>query len=71
MCALVPTLWYVGGVPFAVAMLGVFAHRVLSLWLFMPVGLSTVPILRALGRKEPATPGEGTSETHGEPALQH
>lgn len=70
-CALVPTLWYVGGVPFAVATAGVVAHRFLSLWLFMPVALSSLPILRALGKKEPGTPGQGTSETHGEPALQH
>lgn len=70
-CALVPTLWYVGGVSFAVATAGAVAHRFLSLWLFMPVALAALPILRALGRKEPGRPGRGTSETRGEPALQH
>jgi uncharacterized membrane protein YbhN (UPF0104 family) len=71
MCALVPTLWYVGKVPFAVAMVGVLAYRFLSLWLFMPVAFASLPILRALGRTAPGTPGERTAETHGEPALQH
>ncbi len=51
-CALVPTLWYVGGVPFAVATAGVVAHGVVSLWLFTPVTLSSLPVLRALGEKQ-------------------
>jgi uncharacterized membrane protein YbhN (UPF0104 family) len=71
MCALVPTLWYVGDVPFAVATVGAFVHRFFSLWLFMPVALSALPILRRLGKADPDSPGPGTSETHGEPALQH
>lgn len=71
MCAIVPTLWYLGGVPLPVATAGVFAHRFFSLWLFMPLSLAGLPTLRALGSKRPGTPGPGTSETHGEPALQH
>jgi uncharacterized membrane protein YbhN (UPF0104 family) len=70
-CALVPTLWYAGGVPLAVATAGVVAYQFLSLWLFMPVAFSSLPILRALGKQKPDTPGAGTSETHGEPTLQH
>lgn len=68
MTALVPTLWYAGGVPFAVAVVGVFVHRLFGLWLFVPLALSSLPTLRALGgpRQE-----SGTSQGPGEPALQH
>jgi uncharacterized membrane protein YbhN (UPF0104 family) len=71
MTALVPTLWYVGGVPLAVATAGVLIHRLFSLWLFLPLSLAELSTLRKLGSRRPGTLGPGTAETHGEPALQH
>lgn len=70
MTVLPPALWY-SGAPFAAAVLGVFAHRFFSLWLFMPFAFAAVPKLRALGKQAEDTPGEGTREDQGEPALQH
>ncbi|HZU39680.1 MAG TPA: hypothetical protein VE992_01440 [Solirubrobacteraceae bacterium] len=70
MVILPPTIMYCGA-PLAAAVLGVFAHRFFSLWLFMPAAFAGLPTLRALGRAAPDTPGEGTSETQGEPALEH
>jgi hypothetical protein len=49
--ALVPTLWYGSGVPFAAAMLGGAAYNFLTLFAPMPAALAAVPRLRELGRK--------------------
>lgn len=41
------TIWYAGA-PFAVAVVGVFAYRVLAIWLLLPVSLASLPRLRRL-----------------------
>jgi hypothetical protein len=57
------TLW-VSGAPFAVAVAGVFAYRILALLLPMPVSLAALPALRELGeppgtRRLPGALGPG------------
>lgn len=69
--ALVATLWYCAGVPFAVATLGVSAYRLLTLFGPMPLGFAALPKLRALGQRGEDAEGHGTKTTKGEPALQH
>jgi hypothetical protein len=55
-----PTIW-VSGAPFAVAVVGIFAYRVLALLMPMSVSLAALPTLKTMGqRPEPAN----------EPALQ-
>lgn len=62
------TLWY-SGAPFAVAVVGVFAYRVLTMWLPFPFALATLPTLREIGRV--GTPhAEGEARAEGEPALR-
>lgn len=62
------TLWY-SGAPFAVAVVGVFAYRVISLWLPLPFSIASLPTLRQIGEEE--VPGaEGHAEPPGEPALR-
>jgi hypothetical protein len=51
--ALSPSLYYVGA-PLAAAVLGVFVHRLFSLWMFMPAAVAGVPRLRAIGDATPA-----------------
>lgn len=61
------SIWY-SGAPLAVAVVGVFAYRVLALWLPMPAGLAQVPTLRRIGIME--VPGaEGRAGGMSEPAL--
>lgn len=61
------SIWY-GGAPLGVAVAGVFAYRVLALWLPMPAGLVQIPTLRAMGAEgEPGA--EGRARKQGEPAL--
>jgi hypothetical protein len=43
-------LWYCGA-PLAVAVAGVFAYRVLALWLPMPLALAFLPTLRTMGER--------------------
>jgi uncharacterized membrane protein YbhN (UPF0104 family) len=43
-------LWYCGA-PLAVAVAGVFAYRVLCLWLPMPLALAFLPTLRTMGEQ--------------------
>jgi hypothetical protein len=70
--ALVATLWNAAGVPFAAATLGVAAYRLFTMFGPMPLGLTALPKLRALGRRGEDSAGEGTGTTEGgEPALQH
>jgi hypothetical protein len=40
------------GAPFAVAIVGVIAYRVLPLWLSMPVSLAVLPTLRQMGQRQ-------------------
>ncbi len=61
------TIWY-SGAPLAVAVAGVFAYRVLALWLPMPFGLAQIPTLRAMGEeREAGAPGRASGQD--EPAL--
>lgn len=41
------TIWYCGA-PFAVAVIGVFAYRLLAFWLPMPVSMAALPTLRTM-----------------------
>jgi hypothetical protein len=45
------SLWYCGA-PLAVAVAGVFAYRVLALWLPMPAALAFLPTLRTMGEQQ-------------------
>jgi hypothetical protein len=62
------TIW-VSGAPFAVAVVGIFAYRVLALLLPMPVSLAALPALRAMSRG-PGSQATGAAEDTNEPALQ-
>jgi hypothetical protein len=44
-------LWYCGA-PLTVAVAGVFAYRILTLWLPMPLALAFLPTLRAMGEQQ-------------------
>jgi uncharacterized membrane protein YbhN (UPF0104 family) len=69
--ALVPTLWYGAGVPYAAATMGVVAFRFMTLFIPMPGAFIALPKLRELGRHGEDSSGEGTGTNKGEPALQH
>jgi hypothetical protein len=62
------TIWY-SGAPLAVAVVGVFAYRVLALWLPMPVSLAVLPILREMGEHK-VPHAEGIAEEPSEPGLR-
>ena len=47
------TLWY-SGAPLAVAVVGTFVYRVVTLWVPMPFSLASLPTLRAMGEPENA-----------------
>jgi hypothetical protein len=49
--ALVPSLWYGSGVPFAAATLGAAAYGALTMWTPLPAALAALPTLRRLGRR--------------------
>lgn len=62
------TIWY-SGAPLAVAVVAVFAYRVLSLWLPMPFSLASLPTLRHMG--EPGvSEAEDEADAPDEPALR-
>jgi hypothetical protein len=62
------TIWY-SGAPFAAAIVGVFAYRILALVLPMPASLAVLPTLQEMGgHREP--PAEGIAEAPDEPALR-
>jgi len=61
------TLLY-SGAPFAAAIVGIFAYRILALLLPMPASLAVLPTLRKMG--EPVPHAEGVAEAPDEPALQ-
>jgi hypothetical protein len=44
------TIWY-SGAPLAVAVVGIFAYRVLALWLPMPASLALLPTMRKMGEQ--------------------
>lgn len=62
------TLWY-SGAPFAVAIIGVFAYRILALWLPVPGALALLPTVRGLAERRTSR-GEGTVREPAEPSLQ-
>jgi hypothetical protein len=62
------TIW-VSGAPFAVAVAGIFAYRVLALLLPMPVSLAALPTLHAMGQG-PASHAAGVAANTKEPALR-
>jgi hypothetical protein len=61
------TIW-VSDAPFAVAVAGIFAYRVLALLLPMPVSLAALPTLHAMGRR-PTPRAAGAAESTNELAL--
>jgi hypothetical protein len=60
------TLWN-SGVPFAVAVVGVFAYRMLAMWLPMPASLALWPKVRNIGQQQ-ARDAAATPETADEPS---
>jgi uncharacterized membrane protein YbhN (UPF0104 family) len=68
MVVLPVTIWY-SGAPLATAVAGVFAYRVLALWLPMPFAIATLPTLRRIG--EEGALSERRAEPSGEPALRY
>ncbi len=48
--ALPASMWY-SGAPLAAAVAGVFAYRILVLWLPLPVALASLPTLRTMGER--------------------
>lgn len=68
MLVLPVTIWY-SGAPLAVAVAGVFAYRILSVWLPIPFALVGLPTLRRMG--EGGTPhAEKHVDAPDEPALR-
>jgi len=63
------TIW-VSGAPFAAAVVGIFAYRMLALLMPMPVSIAALPTLRAMGER-PASQAAPVTESTNEPALQH
>lgn len=61
-------LWY-SGAPLAVAVVGIFAYRVLALWLPMPASLALLPALRRIGQ-ERMPQAEGKAGPAKEPSLR-
>lgn len=68
MVVLSVTIWY-SGAPFAVAVVAVFAYRVIALWLPMPFSLASLPTLRHMG-KAGVPHAEQPAEAPDEPALK-
>jgi hypothetical protein len=62
------TIW-ASGAPLAAAVVGVFAYRILALWLPMPASLAVLPTMRKMGAQR--LPGaEGVAEPPDEPGLK-
>jgi hypothetical protein len=55
---LLPLTIWISGAPFAVAILGVFAYRVMALWLPMPLSLAVLPSLQKMSRAAAEAAGE-------------
>jgi hypothetical protein len=62
------TIWY-SGAPFAVAIIGVFAYRILALWLPVPGSLAMLPTIRAIGERRAPHAG-GIAREPAEPGLR-
>lgn len=62
------TIWY-SGAPFAVAIVGVFAYRILALLLPMPLSLAALPTLRRMGEHR-LPEAEGIARRPDEPGLR-
>lgn len=60
-------LWY-SGAPFAAAIVGMFAYRVMALLLPMPLSFAEMPALRRMGHRVP--PAEVTAGPPDEPGLR-
>lgn len=67
MVVLPVTIWYSGS-PLAIAVVGVFAYRVISVWLPMPFAFASLPTLRSMG--ESGTPHAEDHAESDEPALR-
>jgi hypothetical protein len=61
------TIWY-SGAPLSAAVVGIFAYRVLALWLPMPASLALLPAMREMGEHE-VPQAEGKAEPPEEPGL--
>ncbi len=70
---LLPLAIWACGAPLAAAVAGVFAYRLLALWLPMPVSLAAIPALRQLAPRRPLPAGDavpaGNAVPAGEPLL--
>ncbi len=62
------TIMYCGA-PLAPAVVGIFAYRVLALWLPVPVSLAALPTLRDMGEHR-VPRAEGVAQSPQEPALR-
>jgi hypothetical protein len=62
------TIWY-SGAPFAAAIAGIFAYRLLALWAPMPASLALLPAVRQMGEHR-VPEAEGKPEPPDEPGLQ-
>jgi uncharacterized membrane protein YbhN (UPF0104 family) len=49
-----PVCLWCSGAPLAAAVAGVFAYRILVLWLPLPVALASLPTLRTMGERRVA-----------------
>ncbi|HEY2579820.1 MAG TPA: hypothetical protein VGI74_26205, partial [Streptosporangiaceae bacterium] len=63
------TLWY-SGAPLAVATVGIFAYRILTLALPLPFALAALPGLRAMGRRRDTQAPGIAEQPSDEPALR-
>lgn len=64
-----PVSLWASGAPLAVAILGMFVYRALSIWLPMPLALGRLRTLRQMGQRR-LQGAEGTVRPPREPALQ-
>ena len=62
------TICYSGS-PFAVAIVGVLAYRILALLLPLPLSLAALPTLRSMGEHLEPTP-DGTARSPAEPGVR-
>jgi hypothetical protein len=56
-----PLALWGSGAPLAVAVVGIFAYRMLALWLPMPAALALLPEVRRMGQRQGARQVKGTS----------
>lgn len=63
------TLWYCGA-PLPVAIVGIFAYRILGLLLPLPFALAALPRLRRMARRQGISGSEDAEQAASEPALR-